>query len=84
MPLAAAKLAVSLFIDEQKSVLPECNDFAASLQNSTSSWLESAAPDGAGTTRGLLGSMFPPNTCQGGVGTGAIDLGVPMPTLRQS
>jgi hypothetical protein len=100
LPLAPAKLAVSLFIDEQKSVLPECNDFAASLQNSTSSWLESAAPDGAGTTGGLLGYMFwaagssstrgqstfPPNSCAGGVGTGALDLGVPipMPALRQS
>jgi hypothetical protein len=99
-PLAPAKLAVSLFIDEQRSVLPECNNFAASLQNSTSSWLESAAPDGAGTTTGLLGYMFwaagssstkgqntfPPNSCQNGVGTGAIDLGVPipMPALRQS
>lgn len=99
-PLAPARLAVSLFIDEQNSVLPECNNFAASLQNSTSSWVESAAPEGAGTTSGLLGYMFwaagssstkgqntfPPNSCQNGVGTGAIDLGVPipMPALRQS
>ena len=99
-PIAPAKLAVSLFIDEQKSIPPECNNFAASLQNSTSSWVENAAPDGAGTTSGLLGYMFwaagssstkgqstfPPNSCQGGVGTGAIDLGVPvpMPPLRQS
>lgn len=99
-PIAPARLAVSLFIDEQKSVLPECDDFAASLQDATSGWLQSAAPDGAGTTSGLLGYMFwaagssstrgqstfPPNSCQDGVGTGAIDLGVPipMPALRQS
>jgi hypothetical protein len=99
-PLAPAKLTGSLFIDEKSSVLPECNNFAASVQNATSSWVESAAPSGAGTTSGMLGYMFwaagssstkgqntfPPNSCQGGVGTGAIDLGVPipMPALRQS
>jgi hypothetical protein len=99
-PLAPAKLAVSLFIDEQNSVLPECNNFAASLQNSTSSWVESAAPDGAGTTSGLLGYMFwaagssstkgqntfPPNSCQNGVGPGSSDFGVPdpMPAVRHS
>lgn len=99
-PLAPAKLAVSLFIAEGSKVLPECRNFATSLQNSTGSWAQTVAPNGAGTTSGVLGYMFwaaerpstrgvttqPPNTCEGGVGGGATALGipVPMPALRQS
>ena len=76
-------------------MLPECDDFANSLQDSTSGWLESVAPAGAGSTAGMLGYMFwaagssstrgqstfPPNTCQGGVGVGvgATSLNVPIP-----
>ena len=99
-PLAPAKFTGSLFIAEGSKVRPECNNYAQSLQNSTSGWLQTAAPAGAGTTPGLLGFMFwaaekpstrgvtttPPNTCQGGVGAGATALAVPlpMPALRQS
>jgi hypothetical protein len=99
-PLAPAKFTGSLFIAEGKQVRPECTNFAGSLQNSTGSWVQSAAPAGAGTTAGLLGYMFwaaeqpstrgvtttPPNTCEGGVGAGATSFGipVPMPALRQS
>jgi hypothetical protein len=99
-PLAPAKFTGSVFIAEGKQVRPECTNFSASLQNSTSSWLQSAAPAGAGTTAGLLGYMFwaaerpstrgvgttPPNTCEHGVGAGATALAVPvpMPALRQS
>jgi hypothetical protein len=99
-PLAPAKFAVSLYIAEGGKVLPECVDFANSLQNSTGSWVQTVAPNGIGTTPGVLGYMFwaaerpstrgvttqPPNTCEGGVGAGATAYGisVPMPTLRQS
>jgi hypothetical protein len=99
-PLAPAKFTGGLFIAEGKQVRPECTNFANSLQNSTGSWLQTAAPAGAGTTPGLLGYMFwaaerpstrgvtttPPNTCEGGVGVGATTYGIPlpMPSLRQS
>ena len=99
-PLAPAKFTGSLYIAEGSKVRPECTTFASSLQNSTGSWVQSAAPAGAGTTPGLLGFMFwaaerpstrgvtttPPNTCEGGVGAGATAYNVPlpMPALRQS
>lgn len=99
-PLAPAKFTGSLYIAEGSTVRPECTNFAASLQNSTGSWLQSAAPAGAGTTPGMLGYMFwaaerpstkgvttdPPNTCQGGVGGGAVAyaIPIPMPALRQN
>ncbi|MGH6654493.1 MAG: hypothetical protein ACRDVE_04730 [Actinocrinis sp.] len=99
-PLAPAKFTGSVYVAGQSRVLPECDDFAASLQNSTSAWLQSVAPAGAGSTTGMLGYMFwaagapssrgqttfPPNTCAGGVGVGATSLSVPvpMPALRQS
>jgi hypothetical protein len=99
-PLAPAKFTGSFYIAEGSKVLPECTNFTQSLQNSTSGWLQTAAPAGAGTTPGMLGYMFwaaekpstrgvtttPPNTCQGGVGGGATALSVPlpMPALRQS
>ena len=98
-PLAPAKFTGSLFIAEGNSVRPECTNFSASLQNSTSAFVQSVAPAGAGTTAGMLGYMFwaadtpssrgvttdPPNTCQGGVGAGAtaLNMPIPMPALRQ-
>lgn len=99
-PLAPAKFTGGLYIAEGSQVRPECNDFASSVQNATGTWTQSAAPAGAGTTNGLLGYMFwaaerpstrgvttdPPNSCEGGVGTGATayDIPLPMPALRQS
>ncbi|MFL6116158.1 MAG: hypothetical protein ACJ786_33110 [Catenulispora sp.] len=99
-PLAPAKFTGSLYIAEGSQVRPECTNFATSLQNSTGSWVQSAAPAGAGSTPGMLGYMFwaaerpstrgvttdPPNSCQGGVGVGAATytVPVPMPALRQS
>ncbi len=98
-PLAPAKFTGGLYIAEGSSVRPECTNFGGSLQSSTGSWLQSAAPAGAGSTPGLLGYMFwaaeqpstrgvttdPPNTCEGGVGAGATAYAIPlpMPTLRQ-
>ena len=99
-PLAPAKFTGSLFISEGSSVRPECTNFASSVQNATGSWVQSLAPNGAGTTPGMLGYMFwaaersstkgattdPPNTCQGGVGAGAaaFNVPIPMPALRPS
>ncbi|KQV03382.1 MULTISPECIES: hypothetical protein [unclassified Kitasatospora] len=100
LPLAPAKFTAGLYVAEGSKVRPECNNFAASLQSSTGSWLRGAAPDGAGTSSGLLGYMFwaaerpsvrgvtttPPNSCEAGVGAGATahSVAIPMPPLRQS
>ena len=83
-PLAANKFTGSLFVAEGKQVRPECNNFGASLQNSTGSFV---------TGTGMLGYMFwaaerpstrgitttPPNTCERGVGTGATTYNIPIP-----
>jgi len=98
-PLAPAKFTGSLYLVQGTKVLPECNNFSASLQNSTGTFVRSVAPNGAGTTAGMLGYMFwaaecqgtrtpcttPPNTCEGGVGVGAsvYTVPIPMPSLRQ-
>jgi hypothetical protein len=99
-PLAPAKFTGSLFIAAGSKVRPECNDFGASLESSTGTYVQTVAPNGAGTTPGMLGFMFwaaetpslrgvsttPPNTCEGGVGAGAraYAVPIPMPALRQS
>ncbi|MDG4864903.1 hypothetical protein P8605_42820 [Streptomyces sp. T-3] len=99
-PLAPAKFTGGLYIGYSRSPMPECTDFANSLQKSTGSFVQSVAPNGAGTSSGMLGYMFwaaekpstrglgtqPPNTCEGGVGAGASAYAVPlpMPPLRQS
>jgi len=99
-PLAPAKFTGSVYLAMGSKPLPECANFPTSLQNTTSSWVQNAAPAGAGTTPGLLGYMFwaaekpssrgigtvPPNTCEGGAGAGATALSVPvpMPPLRQT
>ncbi len=99
-PLAPAKFTGSLYIAEGSKVRPECTNFAASLQSSTGSYVQTVAPNGAGTNPGLLGYMFwaaerpstrgitttPPNTCEGGVGVGATtyQIPVPEPALQQS
>jgi len=98
-PLAPAKFTGSLFITDSTRVIAECNNFSSSLQDATGNFVQTVAPAGAGATSGMLGFMFwaaecpssrnvcttPPNTCQGGVGTGAKTFGIPipMPALRQ-
>lgn len=98
-PLAPAKFTGSLYLVQGTRVLPECNNFSASLQNSTGTFVRSVSPNGAGTTSGMLGYMFwaaecqgtrtpctvPPTTCEGGVGLGAATytIPIPMPALRQ-
>ena len=98
-PLAPAKFTGSLYIVTGRNPAPECTNFSASLENSTGAFVETVAPNGAGTTPGMLGYMFwaaecqgtrsicttPPNTCEGGVGGGAktYNIPIPMPALRQ-
>jgi hypothetical protein len=98
-PLAPAKFTGSVYIAGTAQIPPECNDFSASLEDSTGSFVQNVAPDGAGSTPGMLGYMFwaagqpstrgtntfPPDTCQGGVGTGSSTYSVPVPmtALRQ-
>jgi hypothetical protein len=99
LPLAPAKFTGSLYITSGHNPLPECTTFSSSLEDSTGAYVQTVAPNGAGTTSGMLGFMFwaaecpstrnvcttPPNTCQGGVGTGArtYNIPLPMPALRQ-
>jgi hypothetical protein len=99
-PLAPAKFTGSLYLAEGNKVRPECTNFASSLQKATAPYVQSVAPNGAGTTAGMLGFMFwaaerpsargvttaPPNTCEGGMGVAATTFAIPlpMPALRQS
>ncbi len=96
LPLAPAKLVGSLWLHGDNA---ECTDFSTSHQNSYASYVETVAPNGAGTTNGMLGYMFwaaecpssratcttPPNTCEGGMGAAAriFNIPIPMPALRQ-
>lgn len=98
-PLAPAKFTGSVYLVTGKNPAPECTNFSASLEDSTGTFVKTVAPNGAGTTDGMLGYMFwaaecqgtrtecttPPNTCQGGTGVGAAtyDIPLPMPALRQ-
>ena len=97
-PLAPAKFTGSVYLVGSK-VIPECRNFATSLQSSTSSFVRTVAGKEVSMTPGMLGYMFwaaecsgtrsvctaPPNTCEGGVGVGAttFDVPIPMPALRQ-
>ena len=99
-PLAPAKFTGGLYIVTGTRACPECVSFSTSLINSTGTYVRTVAPNGAGTTSGMLGYMFwaaecpstrricttPPNSCQGGVGVGATtyNIPIPMPALRQS
>ena len=98
-PLAPARFTGSLYIVTGQKPAPECKTFSSSLENSTGTFVQNVAPNGAGTTPGMLGYMFwaaecqgtrticttPPNSCEGGVGVGAktYNIPIPMPPLRQ-
>jgi hypothetical protein len=100
LPLAPAKFTGALYIVTGTRAAPECTSFSSSLINSTGAYVQTVAPNGAGTTSGMLGYMFwaaecpstrrvcttPPNSCEGGVGVGATTYGIPLPMapLRQS
>lgn len=98
-PLAPARFTGSLYITDSTKPIAECISFGTSLELSTDSFVQTVAPNGAGTTPGLLGYMFwaaeapssrnvttdPPNACTGGVGVGAktYDIPIPMPALTR-
>jgi len=100
VPLAPAKFTGSLYIVTGTRAAPECISFSSSLINSTGLYVQTVAPNGAGTTSGMLGYMFwaaecpssrrvctvPPDSCEGGVGVGAdtYNIPIPMPPLRQN
>jgi hypothetical protein len=95
-PMAPAKLTGSLWLIGGD---PNCDNFSDSDQNTAASFAEDLAPDGAGTTTGMLGFMFwaagchgngtgctfPPDTCHDGMGGAAtaFNIPIPMPALRQ-
>src|SRR6201988_1956933 len=47
-PLAPNRLTGSLYIVTGKNPAPECNNFSASLENSTGNYVQTVAPNGAG------------------------------------
>ncbi|NJD11363.1 MAG: hypothetical protein FIB01_13310 [Gemmatimonadetes bacterium] len=91
-PKAPAKFTGGLYL---KGDLANCKAFAASEQAKYRSYVETVAPNGAGTTPGMLGYMFwaaekpsaragyvattPPNTCEGGMGVAASTFNIPIP-----
>ena len=97
-PLAPAKLTGSLSLTG-RGVTAECSSFIHSINYAARNYVETVAPNGAGTTPGMLGYMFwaaecggtkttcttPPNTCEGGLGAGSkfFNIPIPMPALRQ-
>jgi hypothetical protein len=99
LPLAPAKFTGAMYLVTGRSPSPECTDFNASLQKAVGNYVQNVAPNGAGTTSGMLGMMFwasempstrrittaPPNSCEGGMGAGATfyNIPIPMPALRQ-
>ncbi len=97
-PLAPARFTGSVYLVGSKAI-PECNNFASSLQSATGSFVTSVASKVPGTSNGMLGYMFwaaecsgtrsvctiPPSTCEKGVGAGAskYDVPIPMPPLTR-
>jgi hypothetical protein len=89
-PLAPARLTVAVRVVLGSTPQPECNNFSASLQNSTGIFVQSVAPTIAGASPGMLGYMFwgveaQATPCEGGAGVGAKNYNIrfPMPPLRQ-
>ncbi|HET9785712.1 MAG TPA: hypothetical protein VFP47_01190, partial [Pyrinomonadaceae bacterium] len=52
LPLAPAKFTGGLYIVTGNRAAPECTSFSSSLINSTGAYVQSVAPNGAGTTSG--------------------------------
>ncbi len=91
-PKAPHRFSGSLHL---KGDLDNCTDFSGSEQYQYADYVTSVAPNGAGTTSGMLGFMFwaaefpsarrhyvgtvPPNSCEGGMGVAADVLDIPVP-----
>jgi len=93
-PLAPAKFTGGLYVALGGKPLPECTNYAQSLQKATAPFVQSVASR-VGTSAGMLGYMFwaaerpstrgigtvPPNTCEGGMGVAARTLAIPVPMM---
>jgi hypothetical protein len=91
-PLAPARFTGSVYLVGSKPIA-ECNNFAASLQNTTGNFVKTVAGKEPGMSSGMLGYMFwaaecqgtrsvctvPPNSCEAGTGIGAATYDIPMP-----
>ena len=94
LPLAPAKFTGSLYL---KGNLANCTNYASSEQKTDANYVQTALPNGAGTTAGMLGFMFwateypssrsgytptwPPNSCEGGMGVAASTFNISIPML---
>jgi hypothetical protein len=94
LPLPPARFTGGLFLTS-RSPTDNCADYLNSLQYDTRDFVESVAPNGAGTTNGMLGFMFwsagcpstralcttpdDNNTCLGGLGVASSVLDIPVP-----
>jgi hypothetical protein len=58
VPLAPCKFTGGLYIVTGSRAAPECVSFSTSLINSTGTYVQTVAPNGAGTSSGMLGYMF--------------------------
>jgi hypothetical protein len=58
LPKAPAKVAVSLWLTDGRRPNTNCVDFEASSQLEKAGYVQNVLPNGAGTTKGLLGYMF--------------------------
>jgi hypothetical protein len=97
--LAPCKFTGALYINGSRPI-PECVNFASSIQYADKDFVTRIMPKDAGTTPGMLGYMFwaaecpstrqmcttGTNMCTGGVGEGAkhFTIPIPMPALRQN
>lgn len=97
LPKAPAKIAVSLWLTDGRRPNENCVDFENSSQKAKGNYVQTVAPNGAGTSAGFLGYMFwaaecpssrnvcttPPNSCEGGMGVAADYFDIkPIGTLR--
>jgi hypothetical protein len=91
-PLAPNRFTGGLYL---KGSMANCTDFWSSEQYAYVDYVESVAPNGAGTSNGMLGFMFwaaeypsarknyvatvPPNSCEGGMGMASEVFDIPVP-----
>lgn len=91
-PLAPAKFTGALYLKGNNA---NCTSFGSSEQKTHANYIQTVAPNGAGTTAGMLGFMFwaaeypssrrgyvatiPPNSCEGGMGVAATTFNIPLP-----
>ena len=91
-PKAPRRFTGGLYL---KGNTANCLDFTASEQARHADYVQTVAPNGAGTGNGMLGYMFwaaefpsarknyvgtvPPNTCEDGMGTSMTEFEVPVP-----